>query len=222
MAAALPSLAFLLHGFFYDWLVKQRDASPRTIQAYRDCWRLFLRFVAQREKIRVAALRMEHLTEGDVLAFLQHIEEERHASLITRNCRLAAIRSFFSYVAGREPLAAKQCAEVLRIPFKRVVRKPICYLEGEEASMILSQPDRTKAGGLRDHTLLSLLYNTGARIQEALSLRPSDLHLESPAHVRLMGKGRKERLAPIWPETAELLSDLLLRVPSSSALGINP
>jgi site-specific recombinase XerD len=216
MATTLLSLAFLLHGFFYDWLVKQRDASPRTIHAYRDCWRLFLRFVAKREKRQVAALGLHCLTEVEVLAFLQHIEGERHASLITRNCRLAAIRSFFSYVAGREPLAAKQCAEVLRIPFKRVVRKPICYLEGEEVSMILSQPDRTEAGGQRDHALLSVLYNTGARIQEALNLRPSDLHLESPSHVRLMGKGRKERLAPIWPETAELLKALLRRVPRPS------
>jgi site-specific recombinase XerD len=154
---------------------------------------------------------LEHLTETDVLVFLQHLEQERRSSTTTRNSRLAALRSFFSFVADREPLAARQCAEVLRVPFKRAPRRAMVYLEPAEVSSILSQPDRSTPEGQRDHALLSFLYNTGARIQEALNVRPEDLHLQSPAHVRLTGKGRKERISPIWPETAQLLAALIQR-----------
>jgi len=209
----LPPLAGLLHLFFHEWLVEQRDASHRTILAYRDTWRLFLRFAAQQLKRRVSALRTEDLTEEMLLEFLQHIERDRRGSVGTRNCRLAAIRSFFSFVAEREPRAARQCAEVLRVPFKRAPRKTMCYLEPEEAAAILAQPNRTSAEGQRDHALLSLLYNTGARIQEALDLRPQDIRLKSPSHVRFLGKGRKERISPLWPETADVIAALLRRCP---------
>lgn len=210
---ALPTLPKLLHSFFHKWLVEQRNASHRTVLAYRDAWRLFLRFVSARQRKKVAALDLESLTGAEIIAFLQHIEHERKATIRTRNCRLAAIRSFFSFVADNEPLAAKHCAEVLRVPFKKAPQRALCYLESAEVSALLSQPDRTKMVGQRDHTLLSLLYNTGARIQEALNLRPQDMHLKSPSHVTLMGKGRKERISPIWPETAELLAALLRRQP---------
>jgi site-specific recombinase XerD len=160
----------------------------------------------------VADLQLEDLTEGEVLAFLHHIEQERRSTTITRNCRLAALRSFFSFVAEHEPLAAQQCAEVLHVPFKRATRRAMIYLDSAEVASILSQPERSSPEGQRDHTLLSLLYNTGSRIQEALNLRPQDLYLKSPAsHVRLMGKGQKERISPIWPETAELLTSLIER-----------
>jgi site-specific recombinase XerD len=209
----VPTLPKLLHSFFHEWLVEQRNASHRTILAYRDAWRLFLRFVAQRRKKPVAALTLEHLSGADVLAFLQHIEKDRGASVNTRNCRLAALRSFFSFVAEHEPRVALQCAEVLRVPFKKATRRATPYLESAEVSAILSQPDRSTAEGQRDHALMSLLYNTGARVQEALDLRPQDVHFKSPAHVRLMGKGRKERISPIWPETADLVTALMRRQP---------
>jgi site-specific recombinase XerD len=207
----LQSLATLLHSFFHIWLVEQRNASHRTVQSYRDAWRLFLRFVAKRRKRSVADLQLEDLAEADVLAFLHHIEHERHSTAITRNCRLAALRSFFSFVAEHEPLASQQCAEILHVPFKRAARRAMVYLDSAEVASILSQPDRSSPEGQRDHALLSLLYNTGSRIQEALNLRSPDLYLKSPAHVRLMGKGQKERISPIWPETAELLTTLIER-----------
>ena len=209
----LPTLPKLLHSFFHEWLIDQRNASQRTVLAYRDAWRLFLRFVAQHRNKSVTALTLEHLTEPDVLAFLQHIEKERRVSVNTRNCRLAALRSFFSFVAEHEPRVALQCAEVLRVPFKKAVRRTTLYLESAEVSAILAQPDRRTAEGQRDHALMSLLYNTGARVQEALDLRPQDVHFRSPAHVRLMGKGRKERISPIWPETADLVTALMRRQP---------
>jgi site-specific recombinase XerD len=213
----LPSVDFpqLLHAYFQDWLVGQRNISRHTILSYRDTWRLFLRFVAQRRRCRVAALTFVQLTAEEVLAFLQHLEHERQVSIHTRNCRLAALRSFFAFVADREPLALAQCAVVLRIPTKRGPQRTVCYLEREEVAAILAQPDRTTVEGQRDHTLLAFLYNTGARIQEALDVCPKDLQLEKPAQVRLQGKGRKERICPLWPETAALLAALLRRQPRS-------
>jgi len=212
----LPSLANLLHAFFHDWLAEQRNASHRTVLAYRDAWRLFLRFAAKHQQRSVTSLGLEHLSATAILAFLQDLEKEGKASIRTRNCRLAALRSFFSFVAAHEPLAAQQCAEVRGIPFKRAPRRVVCYLESAEVSTILAQPNRTTLEGQRDYALLSLLYNTGARIQEALNLRPQDIRLESPAHVRLMGKGQKERISPMWPETADLLTALMRRLPRPS------
>ena len=126
---------------------------------------------------------------------------------------MAAIRSFFRFVADREPLAAAQCAAVLRIPTKKAPRPAVDYLDTDEVTAILKQPDRSTLEGQRDHALFSLLYNTGARIQEALSLCPINMRLDSPAHVKLYGKGRKERICPLWPETAELLAALQKRQP---------
>jgi site-specific recombinase XerD len=207
------SLPALLHGFFQQWLGEQRNASRHTILAYRDAWRLFLRFVADRAGRPVAKLALSHLTAAEVITFLQHVEAGRGASIATRNCRLAAVRSFFLFVADREPDTASLCAEVLRIPSKKRPKSAICYLEPDEVAAILAQPDRTTLLGQRDHAMLGFLYNTGARIQEALDVCPRSFRLESPAHVRLFGKGRKERICPLWPETAELIAALLRRQP---------
>jgi site-specific recombinase XerD len=203
----------LLRTFFYEWMVEQRNASVHTVRSYRDTWRLFLRFVAQRGWRTVAQLTLGELTASEVSAFLQYTEQERHDSIGTRNCRLAALRSFFGFVAGREPTAVEQCAEILRIPTKKAPIHAPCYLDPDEVEAILAQPDRSMLEGQRDHALLSILYNTGARIQEALDVCPKTVRFDSPACVRLYGKGRKERLCPLWPETVSLLKALLQRQP---------
>jgi len=208
--AALPQL---LHKFFHQWLVEQRNASHHTVVSYRDTWRLFLRHAASGKNKPVARLRLSDLTATEVLAFLKHCEEQRNVSIGTRNCRLAALHSFYAFLMSQEPLAAGQCAEVLGIPVKRAAKREISYLDPNEVAAILDQPDRTTVEGQRDHTLLALLYNTGARIQEALDLCPQAVRLESPAQVKLMGKGRKERTSPLWPETVDLLKALLKRQP---------
>jgi site-specific recombinase XerD len=208
-----PNFPQLLHVYFHDWLVGQRNISRHTILSYRDTWRLFLRFVSLRQQCRVTDLTFTQLTAEEVLAFLQHLEQDRQVSINTRNCRLAALRSFFAFVADREPLALAHCAAVLRIPTKRGTRRAVCYLELAEVAAILAQPARQTVEGQRDHALLALLYNTGARIQEALDLCPQDIRFETPAQVRSHGKGRKERLCPLWPETANLLAALLRRQP---------
>ena len=203
----------LLHAFFHEWLAQQRNVSHHTVLSYRDSWRLFLRFVAAQKNKSVAKLSLTDLTTEEVLAFLQHVEQVRKSSIGTRNCRLGALHSFFSFVADREPLAAAQCAAVLRISTKQAPKPQVCDLNEEEIAAILAQPDRSRIEGQRDHALLAILYNTGARIQEALNLSPQALRLESPFHVRLLGKGRKERTCPLWPETVELLKALLKRRP---------
>lgn len=203
----------LLHNFFHEWLAQQRNVSHHTVVSYRDSWRLFLRFVAAQKSKPVAKLGLSDLTEVEVLAFLQHLEQARKSSIGTRNCRLSALHSFFSFVADREPLAAAQCAAVLRIPTKKAPRPEVRDLDEDEITAILSQPDRSKLEGQRDHVLLAFLFNSGARIQEALDLTPQALRLESPFHVRLLGKGRKERICPLWPETVELLKAFLKRKP---------
>jgi site-specific recombinase XerD len=203
----------LLHAFFHDWLVQQRNVSHHTVLSYRDSWRLFLRFVAARKATSVARLGLSDLSEVHVIAFLNDIEQVRKSSIGTRNCRLAALHSFFSFVADREPLAAAQCAAVLRIPNKKMSRPEVSGLDEDEITAILAQPNRSKAEGQRDHVLLAVLYNTGARIQEALDLSPQSVRWESPFQVRLLGKGRKERHCPLWPETVALLRALLKRTP---------
>ncbi|MGP0059954.1 MAG: site-specific integrase [Beijerinckiaceae bacterium] len=203
----------LLRTFFHEWLAEQRNASIHTIRSYRDTWRLFLRFVAERKGGGVAQITLADLTASEVSAFLSHAEHERQDTIGTRNCRLAAIRSFFNFVAGKEPTYIAQCAEILAVPIKRAPIPAPCYLEPMEVEAILAQPDRSTLEGMRDHALLSFLYNSGARIQEALDLCTEAIRFETPCCVRLHGKGRKERICPLWPETVMLLKKLLERQP---------
>ena len=203
----------LIHAFFYERLVQQRNVSTHTVRSYRDAWRLFLRFVAARHKRSVAQLTLAELTATEVAAFLQDSEDGRKVSIGTRNCRLAALRSFFSFVAEREPAALAQCVAVLHIPTKKATRPAPSYLDSSEVAAILDQPDRNCLEGQRDHALLSFLYNTGARIQEALDVCPAAIRFDAPMCVRLLGKGRKERICPLWPETVALLQALLKRQP---------
>ncbi|MFC5357925.1 tyrosine-type recombinase/integrase [Azospirillum himalayense] len=203
----------LLRAFFQEWLAEQRSASIHTIRSYRDTWRLLLRFVAERKGGGAARITLADISANEVRAFLSHAEHERKGTIGTRNCRLAGIRSFFSFVADKNPEYIAQCAEVLGVPLKRGPTSAPCYLEPEEVEAILAQPDRSTIEGLRDHVLLSFLYNSGARIQEALDLCPEAIRFEAPYCVRLHGKGRKERLCPLWPETTTLLKKLLERQP---------
>jgi integrase/recombinase XerC len=153
------------------------------------------------------------LTASAVIAFLSHAEHERGGTIGTRNCRLAAIRSFFHFVATKDPASIAQCVEILHIPIKRAPVSAPSYLDPAEVTAILAQPDRSTVEGARDHALFSFLYNSGARIQEALDLCPEAIRFESPSCVRLTGKGRKERICPLWPETVLLLRKLLERQP---------
>lgn len=207
----------LLQTFFYQRLTEERNVSAHTIRSYRDAWRLFLRFVAERRHCRVAEITFQALDAAEVAAFLQHSEVERKVSIGTRNCRLAALRGFFSFAAECDPAFIEQCAGVLRIPVKKASQSVPAELQTHEIEAILAQPDRTQVQGQRDHALLWFLFNTGARIQEALNVRPVDIRFDAPSSVRLLGKGRKERICPLWPETVKLLRALLQRQPRPDA-----
>jgi integrase/recombinase XerD len=210
MSAALPnSLARALRGFFADHLPRVRGMSSHTVLSYRDAFTLLLRFLAVRRKRPVVALDLHDLGPDDVLAFLDHLEADRCNSTATRNVRLAAVHAFARYVATNHPEHLELCQRLLAVPFKRARLRVVEYLETDEIRALLDAPNRTKADGRRDHALFLAFFNTGARVQELLDVRPCDLQLVRPFQVLLRGKGRKERLCPLWPETAEALRALL-------------
>lgn len=210
MSATLPNaLARALRGFFADHLPRVRGMSPHTVRSYRDAFALLLRFLARRRARPVVSLDFDHFTPGDILAFLDHLESDRGNAAATRNARLAAVHAFARYAAAVHPEHLELCQRLLVVPFKRARLRVVEYLEADELRAILDAPDRSSSDGRRDHALLLTLFNTGARAQEVLDVRPCDLQLARPLQVRLRGKGRKERLCPLWPQTAAVLRALL-------------
>ena len=206
MNSAKPNaLARMLRGFFTDHLPHVRGSSPHTILSYRDTLVLFLRFVADQRKRSVSQLDLDDLGPPEVLAFLEHLETNRHNLVATRNVRLAAIHAFFRYCATVDPTRVEHCQRVLAIPFKRAGSRPIQYFEYDEIQAVLASVDRTTNDGRRDYALLATMFNTGARVQEIVALCVRDLQLEALPQVRLYGKGRKERWCPLWPQTMEIL-----------------
>ena len=204
-----PTLFTLISGFFVPHLSAERNVSGHTAAAYRDALKLLLQFVARARGGIVDQLHIEDLTADVVLAFLTHLETTRHNTVRTRNARLAAIHSFFRYVLAREPALAAFCQRVLSIPVKKALRPVLGYLQESELGHLLAQIDRTHTDGERDYLLIALLYDTGARIQELLDLTPSDCRFDTPPFVRLRGKGRRERLCPLLPQTARLIARFL-------------
>jgi integrase/recombinase XerD len=203
------ALAHTLQNFFTEHLTRLRGMSPHTIHSYRDCFALLLRFVAAKKQLGVVKLDIKDLSTNHVIAFLQMLEDDRHNNVTTRNVRLAAIHIFFRYLAGEHPEYLEHCQKILAIPFKRACSRLVEYLEYDEIQSVLASIDRANKDGERDYILLVTMFNTGARVQEILDLKVRDLQLIKPYHVRLIGKGRKERLCPLWPQTADLLQRLL-------------
>ena len=203
------SLPTLLRSFFEDHLAGQRDVSPNTIMAYRDAFLLFLRFAAKRCNRQVIRLQLEDLGPATLQEFLNHLESERKNCVATRNCRLVAIHRFFAYVAACEPLHAQLCRRILEIPIKKTTTCPMTYMERDEIKALLAAPELSHPLGLRDLTVLTFLYNTGARVSEAVGLDVPDVRFETPAQVRITGKGRKQRWCPLWTETTERLQAYL-------------
>jgi site-specific recombinase XerD len=196
----------LLQDFFCQWLTAQRNASPRTIAAYRDTFRLLLRFVQARSPGSLSTLSLADLDAPLVLAFLDHLERDRHNSARSRNARLAALRSFFLYAASRDPAQLPVVQRVLAIPRKRHDHPLLGFLRTAEMQAIQDAPDHSTWSGRRDHVLIVTLYNTGARVSEMVGLLVSDFASGPSATLHLRGKGRKERRVPLWKSTARLLS----------------
>ena len=197
-----------VQSYFTEYLPKQRGASVHTIRAYRDALALLFKFVAEQRARGVASLQLGDIDAEAVACFLDHIEAERSNSAATRNCRRAAIRGFFKHLLRNDLARSQQCIRVLAIPAKKARQRPATYLEAEDARLIINVPDKRTRDGWRDYSLLLFLYNCGARVSEAAGLQWDDLQLAAPRQVRLRGKGKKERLLPLWAETANALHRL--------------
>lgn len=203
-------VAGLLEAFFTERLQQQRSASPNTIAAYRDTFRLLLAFARERLRKPPSALPLVDLDAPFVAAFLQHLEKQRGNSVRTRNARLAAIHSFFRYVALQEPAHSATCQRVLAIPTKKAARKLVTSLTRAEQEAMLAAPDRTTWLGRRDHAIILLLLQTGLRVSELRDLRCEDIVVTVGAHVRCRGKGRKERCTPLTREAVSVIKAWLV------------
>jgi site-specific recombinase XerD len=202
----------LLQDFFCQGLIKQLSASPQTIASYRDTFRLLLSFAQDFLGKAPSSLVLGDLDAPLVLAFLDHLECRRSNTVRTRNARLAAIRSFMKYVGLHDPIALLTVQRVLAIPFKRFDRPLIGYLSRDEMEAILSAPRLDTWSGQRDKMMLETFYNTGARVSEIISLSVGDLALDRKG-LTIHGKGRKERIVPLWNRTSAHLKQWLCQIP---------
>jgi site-specific recombinase XerD len=201
----MSALAPTVQAFFTQRLIRERNASPHTIAAYRDTIRLLLQFAAQRRGREPSMLDIAELDADTIAAFLDHLQNERGNSARTRNARLAAIHSLYRYAALRHPEHAQDIQRVLSIPPKRTDRALVTFLDQQEIDALLAAPDRTTWTGRRDHALLALAIQTGLRASELISLDVADVQLAGAAHVTCEGKGRKQRVTPLTRTTTAVL-----------------
>lgn len=201
-----PTFDILVQDFFCRRLIEQQGVSPRTVEAYRDTFRLLLAYLPRRLGKPVPSLALDDLDAPAVLAFLDHLESERGNGPRTRNARLAALRSFVKYAASRDPTAWPLARRVLAIPAKRYSKPLLGHLSREQMQAVLDAPDPTTWAGQRDRVLLAVMYNTGGRVSEVVGLRRGDLSGADARSIRIRGKGRKERVVPLWKKTAAALA----------------
>jgi site-specific recombinase XerD len=214
------NFAVLLQNFFYQRLIEQRNSSKETVIAYRDTFKLLLLYLKEKQKIAPDAVVLKNLNPKNILGFLRYLEQDRHNKIRSRNARLAALRSFLKYVAYQVPTSLPMVQKVLAIPMKRFQRPLLKYLTLEQIQAILAAPDASTWSGKRDRVLLATLYNTGARVSEIIALKPSDIDTNRAMSIKITGKGRKQRVVPIWKSTAKQIKSWLkyLKAESDSPL----
>jgi len=200
----MTAVAPTMQAFFTERLA-QRRASAHTVAAYRDCLRLLVGYLHDTTGVAPSALDFDDLDAGRIGAFLDHLEADRHASVATRNARLAAVHSLFRFAALRHPEHAATIGRVLAIPPKRADRSTVCFLTSTETDALLASPDRSRWTGRRDHALILVAVQTGLRVSELTGLRRQDVHLGAGAHVECRGKGRKQRSTPLTAGTVAVL-----------------
>jgi integrase/recombinase XerD len=201
----MTALAPALQAFFSERLITQRGSSPETIAAYRDTFRLLLRFAHEQTGKQPFELDLDDLDAPLIGAFLTHLEQDRGNSPRTRNARLGAIHSFYRFAALEHPEHAAMIARVMAIPTKRHERNTVSYLDLDEIKALLAAPDRSAWLGRRDHALLVLMIQTGVRVSELAGLRVGDVHLGIGPHIRVLGKGRKKRATTLTAETVAIV-----------------
>lgn len=221
-ASSSSLFATLVQDFFCRRLIDQQNVSGETVTAYRDAFRLLLSYLQEARNKAPASLTLADLDAETIAAFLDHLETERDNSIRTRNARLAAIRAFLKYAAGRHPEALPTVQRVLTIPMKRFARETLGYLSREEITAVLKAPDNSTWSGHRDRVLFSLLYNTGARVSEAIALSRSSVTLNPTRRVEIKGKGRKHRIVPLWKSTASQLKEWLERIDAAPSTPLFP
>lgn len=205
----------VLQRYFCEFLINQRRLSACTVAAYRDAFKLLFAFVERHLGLKPDDLRVDSIDADSVLAFLDDLESERHNCARSRNARLAAIRSFFRFATAADPLLLPITQRILAIPSKRFERKVVGYLQPSQVQALLDAPDMSTRTGLRDRVLVTLLYNTGARVSELAALKVGDLSFATGGAVRLRGKGRKERSVPLWRESVRLIRGWLKKTTST-------
>ncbi len=203
-----PLSRYIAH-FFNEYLSSQRGLSYNTILAYRDGLKLLFGFASRQLKQGIEKLTIEQLDHKLVVDFLDHLEASRHVTIKTRNARLAAIRTLFTYLAHEEPCLLPQCQLIKSIAIKKAPQKVVEYLNKEEMTALFQSIDLHEKTGLRDHALLLLMFNTGARAQEVVDLKLSDIKLDKIGQIRIVGKGNKQRTCPLWSETVEAIKQYL-------------
>ncbi|VDN49268.1 conserved protein of unknown function [Petrocella atlantisensis] len=199
----------LLSNFLLNELPIIHNQSNNTISSYRDTYIQLLNYMTSVKNVKSNNLKVSDLTVDTITEFLNWLETERGNCISTRNQRLAAIHSFFRYIQKQVPEYMFQCQQVLAIPFKKAEKKVISYLNEDETKELLASPDTSKKKGRRDQALLTLLYDSGARVQELADLKVRDLRINTPAQVKLTGKGRKTRRVPLMDKTAILMRQYL-------------
>jgi site-specific recombinase XerD len=201
MTALAPSLA----SFLREHLPRERNASPHTVASYAHAFSLLLRYAANRLGRRPTELTIEDLDPDLILGFLSHVEQDRGNTARSRNARFAAIRSFFRYLEYKVPACLEQALRVRSLPMKKTDKALIDYLTRKEMNALLAAPDPTTVAGLRDRAMLHLTYAAGLRVSELLALQMGDFSDRSLSTVRVLGKGRRERVLPLWKETQTVL-----------------
>lgn len=191
------------------YLPGQRNVSANTVKSYRDTFKLFLRYCKQECHLSIERLCLRHIDKMLVLGFLGWLEKERNNGVSTRNQRLACVHGFYRYMQLEDPAGLLSCQEILSIPLKKAPAPTINHLTSEALKLILAQPDTSKVNGRRDLTLLCVLYDTGARVQELVDLCVGDVRLDPPPILTLTGKGRKKRQVPVMSNTEALLKQYM-------------
>ncbi|WP_058305989.1 tyrosine-type recombinase/integrase [Gracilibacillus massiliensis] len=201
----------LLQNFFLKWMMGQKKVSPSTIQAYKDTFRILLKYMNEEHGVKAISISMEAIDADAIIRFLHYLENNRRNTFRTVNNRLAAIKSFMEYVSYECPEYSGTVRKIKAIPFRKVEKKEICYLTKEEMDILLNTCETKNPEGRRDYLMLLLLYNSGMRVSEMISIQGKDAHFSDngKCHLRIMGKGRKQRVVPLWQTTTKCISDFM-------------
>jgi len=198
-----------LTDFLRLYLPGERGVSYNTILSYKDTFMLFISFIKEHKSIEASKLTLRHISQEWIIEFLNWLQSERQCSNATRNTRLAALHSFFRYLQYRNPIHLHEWQRILAIPIKRTEKPAISYLSLDAIKLLLEQPDQQKPKEKRDQALLSLMYDSGARVQEIIDLQPSSVNFNQPYTIKLTGKGNKARIVPLMENQAKLLKDYM-------------